>query len=79
MEALNGSAIKGTALTCYIALTGYTALDIKKCNTYKAILMLYLINPLNAELYLIRHLLALAGAGHFVDVSRVRVNITLNT
>jgi hypothetical protein len=33
------------------------------------------INPLNAELNPIRHLLALAVAHHFVDVSRVRVKI----
>jgi hypothetical protein len=32
------------------------------------------INPLNAELNPIRHLLALAGAHHFVHVSRIRVN-----
>jgi hypothetical protein len=32
-----------------------------------------LINPLNFELNPIRHLLALAGAHHFVDVSRIRV------
>jgi hypothetical protein len=32
------------------------------------------INPLNAELNPIRHLLALAGAHHFVDVSRIRFN-----
>jgi Fe2+ or Zn2+ uptake regulation protein len=32
------------------------------------------LNPLNAELNPIRHLLALAGAHHFVDVSRIRVN-----
>jgi hypothetical protein len=31
------------------------------------------INPLNAELNPIRHLLALAGARHFVDVSKIRV------
>jgi ABC-type transporter lipoprotein component MlaA len=31
-------------------------------------------NPLNAELNPISHLLALAGAHHFVDVSRIRVN-----
>jgi hypothetical protein len=30
--------------------------------------------PLNAELNPIRHLLALAGAHHFVHVSRIRVN-----
>jgi hypothetical protein len=33
------------------------------------------LNPLNAELNPIRHLLALAGAHHFVDVSRIRVNV----
>jgi hypothetical protein len=33
------------------------------------------INPINAELNPICHLLALAGAHHFVDVSRIRVNI----
>jgi hypothetical protein len=33
-----------------------------------------LVNPLNAELNPIRHLLALAGARHFVHVSRLRVN-----
>ena len=32
------------------------------------------INPLNAELNPNRHLLALAGAHHFVHVSRLRVN-----
>jgi hypothetical protein len=31
-------------------------------------------NPLNAELNPIRHLLALAGAHHFVHVSKIRVN-----
>jgi len=36
-----------------------------------------MINPLNAELNPIRHLLALAGAHHFVDVSRIRVNIVM--
>jgi hypothetical protein len=33
-----------------------------------------LLNPLNAELNPTCHLLALAGAHHFVDVSRMRVN-----
>jgi hypothetical protein len=32
-----------------------------------------LVNPLKAELNPIRHLLALVGAHHFVDVSRRRV------
>ena len=35
----------------------------------------YCFNPLNAELNLIRHLLALVGARHIVHVSRVRVKI----
>jgi hypothetical protein len=32
------------------------------------------LNPLNAELSPIRHLLPLEGAHHFVDVSGIRVN-----
>jgi hypothetical protein len=32
------------------------------------------INPLNAKLNPICHLLALAGAHHFVDISRISVN-----
>jgi hypothetical protein len=32
------------------------------------------LNPLNAELNPIRHLLALSGAHHVVDVTRIRVN-----
>ena len=35
-----------------------------------------MINPLNAELNPICHLLALFGAYHILHVSRVRVNIT---
>jgi hypothetical protein len=35
------------------------------------------INPLNAELNPIRHLLALVGARHIVHVSRIRVNRTM--
>jgi uncharacterized membrane protein len=37
-----------------------------------------MVNRLNTELNPIRHLLALAGAHHFVDVSRIMVN-RLNT
>jgi hypothetical protein len=37
------------------------------------------INPLNAELKPIRHLLALAGAHHFVHISRVRVKSAFGT
>jgi hypothetical protein len=39
---------------------------------HQFILLIY-FNPLNAELSPIRHLLALAGAHHFVHVSRIRV------
>jgi hypothetical protein len=34
----------------------------------------YQVNPLNAELNPIRHLIALAGVHHFVHVSRIRFN-----
>ena len=37
------------------------------------------INPLKAELNLIRHLLALAGAHHFVHVSRARVKVVIGS
>jgi hypothetical protein len=37
------------------------------------------INTLNAELNPIRHLLALAGDHHFVDVSRIRVKEVVMT
>jgi hypothetical protein len=36
-----------------------------------------MINPLNAELNFICHLLALLGAHHILHVSRIRVNIKL--
>ena len=39
-----------------------------------AIISLYSINPLNAELNPICHLLALLGAHHILHVSRIRVN-----
>ena len=35
------------------------------------------VNPLNAELNPIRHLLALVGARHIVHVSRIRVKATV--
>jgi len=35
-----------------------------------------IINPLNAKLNPICHLLALLGVHHFLNVSRIRVNIT---
>ena len=37
------------------------------------------LNPLNAELNLISHLLALLGAHHILHVSRVRVNLVLSS
>jgi hypothetical protein len=37
------------------------------------------ISPLNAELNPIRHLLEVAGAHHFVDVSRIRVNCIIKS
>jgi hypothetical protein len=37
------------------------------------ILDLYLLKNLKAELHPICHLLTLAGASHFVDLSRIRV------
>jgi hypothetical protein len=33
------------------------------------------VNPLNAELNTISHLLALLGAHHILHISRIRVNI----
>jgi hypothetical protein len=40
--------------------------------------MLTYINPLNAELHPIRHLLASVGARHIVHVSRIRVHVSWN-
>ena len=34
----------------------------------------FIVNPLDAELNPVRHLLALVGAHHILHVSRVRVN-----
>jgi len=34
------------------------------------------VNPLNAELNLICHLLALLGAHHILHISRIRVKLT---
>ena len=39
--------------------------------------LIYMINPLNAELNPICYLLALLGAHHFLHVSRIRVKKTL--
>ena len=38
-----------------------------------------IINPLNAELNPIHHLLALVGARHVVNVSRIRVKLSGRT
>jgi hypothetical protein len=37
------------------------------------------INPLNAELNLICHLLALLGAHHILHVGRIRVNVQIKS
>jgi hypothetical protein len=47
---------------------------IRSVSNVKGVTLTIIINSLNAELNPIRHLLALAGAHHFVDVSRIRVN-----
>ena len=41
-------------------------------------MILVALNPLNAELNPIRHLLALPGTHHFVHVSRLRVKCVVN-
>jgi hypothetical protein len=53
------------------------------CNQVNLLILYYissslvnLINPLNAELNLICHLLALLGAHHVLHVSRIRVKVT---
>jgi hypothetical protein len=47
-----------------------TTQNLNHCRRF---LCRYLINPLNAELDPIRHLLALVGARHIVHVSWIRV------
>jgi len=37
-----------------------------------------LVNPLNAKLNPICHLLALLGAHHILNISRIRVNAVMN-
>jgi hypothetical protein len=54
--------------------------NMKKFKTYTEIYFIVTrmkVNPLNAELNPIRHLLALVGAHHIVHVSRIRVKCTL--
>ena len=41
------------------------------------VMFLTVVNPLNAELNPICHLLALFGAHHILHVSRIRVNLPL--
>ena len=58
-----------SVITCSVVLVQHISLfcTILRTNTG------YIINPLKAELNPIRHLLALVGARHIVQVSRVRV------
>jgi hypothetical protein len=60
----------------YCRISQVRSLNLWSLNTRKrpALAMNKDFNPLKAELNPIRHLLALAGAHHFVDVSRIRVN-----
>jgi len=44
-------------------------------NNYIFFVPLHILNPLNAELNPICHLLTLLGAHHILHVSRVRVNL----
>ena len=48
-------------------------IDTKHTNRFGGEKAELYINPLNAELNPIRHLLALVGARHIVHVSRIRV------
>jgi hypothetical protein len=44
-------------------------------NADRSFMLCHIVNPLNAELNPICHLLALVGAHHILRVSRVRVNV----
>jgi hypothetical protein len=44
----------------------------KRLDFERSIFFGYIVNPLNAKLNPIRHLLALVGARHIVHVSRIR-------
>jgi len=48
------------------------AAEMFLCNCVQ--LLVQILNPLNAELNPICHLLALLGVHHFLHVSRIRVN-----
>ena len=72
-----------SSVTCSSRPIGYPALlqggivkseEESPPKTYGLLAEPGLINPLNAELNPIRHLLALVGARHIVHVSRIRVN-----
>jgi hypothetical protein len=61
--------------------------DFRKKNQYKICVLIFcttryscqiLINPLNAELNPIYHLLALLGAHHILHVSRIRVKLEIS-
>jgi len=52
-----------------LLLTGSSCWSVSRINSFRC-----QINPLNAELNPICHLLALLGAQHFLHVSRIRVN-----
>jgi len=47
-------------------------------NRFIYVYFIRVINPLNAELYPISHLLALLGAHPILHVSRIRVNILIS-
>jgi hypothetical protein len=75
-----GLALKGCRAKSW-GLCGYNRAIYSYIRTYMCVcvyIYMYIHTrrpyPLNDELNPIRHLLVLAGAHHFVDVSRVRVN-----
>ena len=76
MEVFLCIAMKSDQLIINPAVIGtqVTAEKCVVCSKGKNKLPPCLINPLNAELNPIRHLLTLVGARHIVHVSRVRVN-----
>ena len=62
---------------CELDWTGYCSpANVYRLVRKSMIFAATFINPLNAELNPIRHLLALVGARHVVHVSRVRVKVT---
>ena len=52
-------------------------LSVNKCAAHPPSMLLISINPLNAELNPICQLLALLGAHHILNISRIRVNMAL--